>query len=111
MQIDFSRMISDVPIAVHIPTKEHAELFLNEMKIAYPEKVTSWPYAYYEDYQVRNGGVCYCPYFNDTEVSMRNGSRNIYIDRGIKVLEFEEVLGSHELEIDLNEADICILLS
>lgn len=87
------KLISDRPIAVHFHTKNEAELFLNEMKKQFPGRVASWTSATwrYDEYY-REGGVCYCPYFNDRYGSMTHASRWVYEDKGYSVIEFTDLL-------------------
>lgn len=95
MQLDLSKLIADKPIAVHFTSFEQASAFFDEMKKQYPSVVEGWIRPSYEERYIREGGVCYCPYFNrldDGLARMTHGSRTIYErDRGYKVLEFEDL--------------------
>lgn len=107
MQINFDRLMSDRPIAVHFNFKDEAETFLQEMQSQYPERVTHWCSAKYpiNDY-LNKGGVCYCPYFNIKDGQMRHGSRHTYeMDRGYQIVEFADLIVE---ETDICEADIHI---
>lgn len=87
------KLISERPIAVHFQTKNEAELFFNEMKKQYPEYVRGWSRVIYNYEEYRSdGGVCYCPYFNEKYGGMTHGSRRVYEDKGYAVLEFTELL-------------------
>lgn len=106
MQVCFDKLMSDRPVAVHFNSKEEAEAFFFEMKSQYPSRVSKWPYARYpyHDY-MDEGGVCYCPYFNQENKTMTHGSRDTYkILRGYHVVEFKDLLCDSVIEID--EADI-----
>lgn len=109
MQLDLSKLIADKPIAVHFSSFEQASAFFDEMKRQYPDVVGSWPKPFYEEHYARDGGVCYCPYFNrldDGYARMTHSSRTIYErDRGYKILEFEDLLCNIP-ELETEEVDL-----
>lgn len=111
MELDLSKLVADVPIAVHFSSKDQAEIFYSEIKRQYPSVVRAWSHPIYDSVQEKDGGVCYCPYFNHLEAgfaSMTHGSKYTYeVRRGYKVIEFEELIFNLP-ELETNPIDLQI---
>jgi hypothetical protein len=91
--------MSDKPVAVHFNSYEEAKIFYEEMKANYPDRVGGWDKVIYTAGDERSSGVCYCPYFSHKDGSMTYGSREAYDMRGIRVIEFYELLYDDSTEI------------
>lgn len=87
MDIDLSIMYGK-SMAVHFTSKEQATIFYEEMKTKFPEKTRSWYGAFWVDYN----SVCYYPRFHQGDHNMTHGSLSTYVDMGVKIIEFEDLL-------------------
>lgn len=110
MKLLMHKLMSDKPIAVHFNSIDEANLFFREMKLNYPEKVLGWSEVIYVEHYARNGGVCYCPYFNDRFAGMTHGNRGIYERYGTQVIDFQELLYDNEEEIAESDLSLDFLL-
>lgn len=68
MTIDFSKILpksqeDETIYAIHMPTKDDASFFLNEMKEHYPDRVANWHFASFSYGEHTHGGVYYIPHF------------------------------------------------
>ena len=99
MQLFMNKLMSDKPVAVRFSSYEEAKIFYEEMKSNYPHYVRIWREVIYSKYNETKGGMCYCPYFNTPEGSMTHGSKQTYIDHGIRIVEFSDLLFDDEAEI------------
>lgn len=107
MRIDLDRIPRDEPCAVHIPTIEHGQAFLDEMRIRYPVAVCTWDKPYFVEYRARAGGNYYYPRLHKEHPHMTHGDQRTYIDMGVKLLQFEDVL-VQEIELITNIGDVPI---
>lgn len=92
MKIDLDRIPRDRPCAVSIPTPEHGEVFLAEMRLRYPKAVGSWHRAYFEKYRLKTGGNYYFPRLHTDYPSMTHGDAETYIERGVELIPFDAIL-------------------
>lgn len=107
MKIYMHKLMSDRPIAVHFKSKAEAKIFFDEMKEHYPIHVRCWFNFIYPYSEERDGGVCYCPHFNEKDGSMTHGRKSTYINLGIKVIEFDELLYDED-EVDITESEVSL---
>lgn len=106
-----NKLMSDKPVAVRFSSYEEAKIFYEEMKSNYPFYVRNWHFASYSKYDEDRGGVCYCPYFNEHDGSMTHGSKQTYIDHGIRIVEFSDLLFDDEAEIDESALTVDFLIN
>lgn len=103
MYIDFSVIPNDKPAAVVIPDKECAEVFLNEMRIHYPEKTSAWERAEFSH------DICYIPHFeNGWGMTIWNVTKAK--EAGYAIVEWEEITALPTLETGTSEYSISMLL-
>lgn len=91
MKINLKKIPKDRVVAVQIPDKDCAEVFLSEMKDKYPRKVGAWDKAIFEQNYHNSGGVCYIPHF-ETEGGMTHWSLDMARRRGYQILNWIDVL-------------------
>lgn len=105
MYIDLERIPKDRPAAVVIPNDECAEMFLDAMKLSYPERVKSWDKAY--TYYGKN--TCFIPHFEMhggmTYWDVESARRNKYT-----IIEWEYICPVADLTIEPSDCDISLLL-
>lgn len=99
MQLLMHKLMADRPIAVRFNSYEEAKIFYEEMKSNYSDRVCGWHKVIYTDSEEKEGGVCYCPYFNEKHGGMTHGSVATYHRYGIRVIEFCELLYDDSTEI------------
>jgi hypothetical protein len=105
MQIYFEKLMGVRPIAVRFANIKQADIFYQAMKSEFPERVKGWWKPAYPVRYEKEGGVCYCPYFNEEYGFMTHGSKLMFTEnRRYEVIEFEELLYYSEVEID--DADL-----
>lgn len=107
MQLYMNKLMSDRPIAVQFKSKAEAKIFFDEMKEHYPRYVRGWFNFIYPYSEEKLGCVCYCPYFNEKDGSMTHGTKDVYIDHGIRVIEFDELLYDED-EVDITESEVSL---
>lgn len=112
MRIDLSKIPRNAPYAIHIPSKEHARVFLEAMKEHYPHAVRTWDAPYYEYYRDRTGGGnYYYPRLHIDNPSMTHGDRDTYEEMEVKLLSFDDIcVPDFELETELSDNPIEALL-
>lgn len=111
MQLYMNKLMGNRPIAVRFGSRAEAELFFSEMKRNYPFYVRNWSCATYQRSDEDRGGVCYCPYFNEHDGSMTHGSKQTYINRCIRVIEFSDLLFDDEEEIAESALSVDFLMN
>lgn len=107
MKVDLDRIPKDRPCAIHIPTIEHGRAFLDEMRVRYPDMVETWCDAYYYEHRTQSGGNYYFPRFHQTIPRMTHGDRTVYIDMGVELMSFDDILVT-EVELDTVLGDMPI---
>lgn len=90
MQIDLNRIPRDRVAAVHIPDREHAQIFLDEMKARHPNKVTAWNVGLFDLDNYFDGGVCYIPHF-ECNMGMTYWSLNKAIEAGYTIVKWDDI--------------------
>lgn len=98
MRVDLDRIPRDRPCAIHIPTPDHGEIFLAEMRDKYPYAVSGWSRAHFYENRVESGGNYYYPRLHEHMPHMTHGNKEMYIEWGVELLSFDDVLAP---EIDL----------
>lgn len=108
MIVDLDRIPRDGPYAVHIPTLEHAKIFVDEMKARFPDSVYNWPdQPHFWESRLVCGGNYYFPRLHLENPYLTHGSRETYIGMGVALMSFDDILVPEAvLDTDLGDMPI-----
>lgn len=110
MVVDLER-IAGKRVAVHLPTKESAQMFYDAIKAKFPYKISSgWGRGalFLDDYE-QDTGMCYYPRFTESR-TMSYGKRKTYDDWGVPVVEFSDLL-MEDLDTCLSDMEVGFLFT